>query len=127
MSHFCSTYLHFRKTCLCFIRYLFFGIIVMVYMEHSVLLTFFPHFEKVKLMVNPFAYEEYRKDKIRQKIEETRAQRVQLKVIIVLTTEFTREKYRIFITIPKKLAIHFLIFLFLVYIFYYYFGVFYLS
>lgn len=96
-------------------------------MEHSVLLTFFPHFEKVKLMVNPFAYEEYRKDKIRQKIEETRAQRVQLKVIIVLTTEFTREKYRIFITIPKKLAIHFLIFLFLVYIFYYYFGVFYLS
>lgn len=31
-------------------------------------------------MVNPFAYEEYRKDKIRQKIEETRAQRVQLKV-----------------------------------------------
>jgi hypothetical protein len=33
-------------------------------------------------MVNPFAYEEYRKDKIRQKIEETRAQRVQLKVKI---------------------------------------------
>lgn len=31
-------------------------------------------------MVNPFAYEEYRKDRIRQKIEETRAQRVQLKV-----------------------------------------------
>lgn len=45
---------------------------------------FFFHFEKVKLMVNPFAYEEYRKDKIRQKIEETRAQRVQLKVDIVL-------------------------------------------
>uniref|UniRef100_A0A8D2DGZ3 Nucleolar protein 10 n=1 Tax=Sciurus vulgaris TaxID=55149 RepID=A0A8D2DGZ3_SCIVU len=36
-------------------------------------------YHKVKLMVNPFAYEEYRKDKIRQKIEETRAQRVQLK------------------------------------------------
>lgn len=31
-------------------------------------------------MVNPFAYDEYRKDKIRQKIEESRAQRVQLKV-----------------------------------------------
>ncbi|ELW72033.1 Nucleolar protein 10 [Tupaia chinensis] len=37
-------------------------------------------YHKVKLMVNPFAYEEYRKDKIRQKIEETRAQRVQLKL-----------------------------------------------
>ncbi|XP_044774417.1 nucleolar protein 10 isoform X3 [Neomonachus schauinslandi] len=36
-------------------------------------------YHKVKLMVNPFAYEEYRKDKIRQKIEETRTQRVQLK------------------------------------------------
>lgn len=42
-------------------------------------------------MVNPFAYEEYRKDKIRQKIEETRAQRVQLKVDVVLTTELTRK------------------------------------
>ncbi|XP_064151100.1 nucleolar protein 10-like isoform X1 [Loxodonta africana] len=36
-------------------------------------------YHKVKMMVNPFAYEEYRKDKIGQKIEETRAQRVQLK------------------------------------------------
>ncbi|XP_040848758.1 nucleolar protein 10 isoform X3 [Ochotona curzoniae] len=36
-------------------------------------------YHKVKSMVNPFAYEEYRKDRIRQKIEETRAQRVQLK------------------------------------------------
>lgn len=36
-------------------------------------------------MVNPFAYEEYRKDKIRQKIEESRAQRVQLKVLLVET------------------------------------------
>uniref|UniRef100_A0A8C9EFI3 Nucleolar protein 10 n=1 Tax=Phocoena sinus TaxID=42100 RepID=A0A8C9EFI3_PHOSS len=36
-------------------------------------------YHRVKLMVNPFAFEEYRKDKIRQKIEETRAQRVQLK------------------------------------------------
>jgi hypothetical protein len=43
-------------------------------------------------MVNPFAYEEYRKDKIRQKIEETRAQRVQLKVNIVFIIEFTSEK-----------------------------------
>ena len=47
------------------------------------------YFEKVKLMVNPFAYEEYRREKIRQKIEETRAQRVQLKVSVVLTIEFT--------------------------------------
>ena len=31
-------------------------------------------------MTNPFAYEEYRKDKIRQKIEESRVQRVQVKV-----------------------------------------------
>lgn len=35
---------------------------------------------KVKTMANPFAYEEYRKDKIRQKIEESRVERVQLKV-----------------------------------------------
>ncbi|KAK7807066.1 hypothetical protein U0070_011428 [Myodes glareolus] len=50
-------------------------------------------YHKVKLMVNPFAYEEYRKDKIRQKIEETRAQRVQLKVKIVLSIELARGKY----------------------------------
>lgn len=31
-------------------------------------------------MANPFAYEDYRKDKIRQKIEESRTQRVQVKV-----------------------------------------------
>lgn len=63
-------------------------------------------------MVNPFAYEEYRKDKIRQKIEETRAQRVQLKVNIILTIEFIREEYLIFILciIPKKSAILFLVF-----------------
>lgn len=36
-------------------------------------------YHKVKTMANPFAYDEYRKDKIRQKIEETRAQRVQIK------------------------------------------------
>ncbi|XP_034015515.1 nucleolar protein 10 isoform X1 [Thalassophryne amazonica] len=35
-------------------------------------------YHKVKSMANPFAYEEYRKDKIRQKIEETRTQRVQI-------------------------------------------------
>ncbi|KAJ0062800.1 hypothetical protein NL108_008072, partial [Boleophthalmus pectinirostris] len=35
-------------------------------------------YHKVKSMANPFAYEEYRKDKIRQKIEESRTQRVQL-------------------------------------------------
>uniref|UniRef100_A0A3Q3GIC0 Nucleolar protein 10 n=1 Tax=Labrus bergylta TaxID=56723 RepID=A0A3Q3GIC0_9LABR len=36
-------------------------------------------YHKVKTMANPFAYEEYRKDKIRQKIEESRTQRVQVK------------------------------------------------
>lgn len=35
---------------------------------------------QVKSMANPFAYEEYRKDKIHQKIEESRIQRVQVKV-----------------------------------------------
>jgi ribosome biogenesis protein ENP2 len=35
---------------------------------------------QVKTMANPFAYDEYRKDKIRQKIEESRAQRVQIQV-----------------------------------------------
>ncbi|XP_047201735.1 nucleolar protein 10 [Girardinichthys multiradiatus] len=35
-------------------------------------------YHKVKTMANPFAYEEYRKDKIRQKIEESRTQRVQV-------------------------------------------------
>lgn len=39
-----------------------------------------PACSKAKMMANPFAYEEYRREKIRQKIEETRAQRVQLKV-----------------------------------------------
>lgn len=53
-------------------------------------------------MVNPFAYEEYRKDKIRQKIEETRAQRVQLKVSVVLTIEFAREKYLIFMLLFQR-------------------------
>ncbi|TKS86176.1 Nucleolar protein 10 [Collichthys lucidus] len=36
-------------------------------------------YHKVKSLTNPFAYEEYRKDKIRQKIEESRTQRVQVK------------------------------------------------
>lgn len=36
-------------------------------------------YHKVKSMANPFAYDEYRKDKIRQKIEESRTQRVQVK------------------------------------------------
>nr|XP_015824640.2 nucleolar protein 10 isoform X1 [Nothobranchius furzeri] len=36
-------------------------------------------YHKVKSMANPFAYEEYRKEKIRQKIEESRTQRVQVK------------------------------------------------
>ncbi|XP_028633583.1 nucleolar protein 10 [Grammomys surdaster] len=44
-------------------------------------------YHKVKLMVNPFAYEEYRKDRIRQKIEETRAQRVQLKSLPNILTD----------------------------------------
>lgn len=38
-------------------------------------------YHKVKTMANPFAYEEYRKDKIRQKIEESRTQRVQVKAL----------------------------------------------
>lgn len=42
-------------------------------------------------MANPFAYEEYRREKIRQKIEETRAQRVQLKVNPV-NNEYTSGK-----------------------------------
>uniref|UniRef100_A0A7N9AKC1 Nucleolar protein 10 n=1 Tax=Mastacembelus armatus TaxID=205130 RepID=A0A7N9AKC1_9TELE len=41
-------------------------------------------YHKVKSMANPFAYEEYRKDKIRQKIEESRTQRVQVKVSVEL-------------------------------------------
>ncbi|XP_056282519.1 nucleolar protein 10 [Pseudoliparis swirei] len=36
-------------------------------------------YHKVKTMANPFAYDEYRKDKIRQKIEESRTQRVPIK------------------------------------------------
>lgn len=74
-------------------------------------------------MVNPFAYEEYRKDKIRQKIEETRAQRVQLKVSIVLTIEFAREKYLIFMLLfqrsPSSISEFFhLLLIFLVYFIY---------
>lgn len=63
-----------------------FSVIVVVLKTHCPLILLLPFsLKKVKLMVNPFAYEEYRKDRIRQKIEETRAQRVQLKVSIVLT------------------------------------------
>lgn len=73
----------------------------MLYMRHAVnvvlLVLIFFYFKKVKLMVNPFAYEEYRKDKIRQKIEETRAQRVQLKVNITVGIESARERFFIFI------------------------------
>lgn len=47
-------------------------------------------------MANPFAYEEYRREKIRQKIEETRAQRVQLKV-----NEYASENIFIEWCIPK--------------------------
>ena len=46
---------------------------------HKAFLTC-PSTTQVKTMANPFAYEEYRKDKIRQKIEESRAQRVQIQV-----------------------------------------------
>lgn len=35
---------------------------------------------QVKGMANPFAYEEYRKEKIRQKIDESRTQRVNIQV-----------------------------------------------
>ncbi|KAJ8289502.1 hypothetical protein GJAV_G00002060 [Gymnothorax javanicus] len=44
-------------------------------------------YHKVKTMANPFAYEEYRKDKIRQKIEEKRAQRVQVKKLPAVNKE----------------------------------------
>lgn len=92
----------------------------MVYTKRAAECDFFFHFEKVKLMVNPFAYEEYRKDRIRQKIEEARAQRVQLKVGIVLAIGLAREESLTFIlcSIPKKLAIHLWVFPSLVYIFY---------
>lgn len=40
-------------------------------------------------MANPFAYEEYRKDKIRQKIEESRTQRVQVKVRDLFTSGYS--------------------------------------
>lgn len=48
----------------------------------GLVLTVVPVFAwpQVKSMANPFAYAEYRKDKIRQKIEESRTQRVQVKV-----------------------------------------------
>lgn len=67
-------------------------------------------------MVNPFAYEEYRKDKIRQKIEETRAQRVQLKVNVRVSIEATRERLFVFVYCSEKLSIHFFLFPFLVYV-----------
>ncbi|KAG5856023.1 hypothetical protein ANANG_G00003430 [Anguilla anguilla] len=44
-------------------------------------------YHKVKTMANPFAYEEYRKDKIRQKIEEKRTQRVQVKKLPMVNKE----------------------------------------
>lgn len=85
----------------------------------TLIFELYSYFEKVKLMVNPFAYEEYRKDKIRQKIEETRAQRVQLKVGIVFSSLTSlSEKYKFILrVIAGKRAICFFIFPFLVYIF----------
>lgn len=60
------------------------------------------------MMANPFAYEEYRREKIRQKIEETRAQRVQLKVNPV-NNEYALEelfikniKNSIFLSVSQK-------------------------
>ena len=34
------------------------------------------------LLINPFAYEEYRKERIRQKIEEERASRIKVQVSV---------------------------------------------
>ncbi|KAG8445645.1 hypothetical protein GDO86_010431 [Hymenochirus boettgeri] len=50
-------------------------------------------YHKVKTMVNPFAYEEYRREKIRQKIEETRAQRVQIKKLPQVNKELALKLY----------------------------------
>ncbi|KAM4770798.1 nucleolar protein 10 [Rhinophrynus dorsalis] len=50
-------------------------------------------YHKVKAMVNPFAYEEYKKEKIRQKIEETRAQRVQVKKLPKVNKELALKLY----------------------------------
>ncbi|EDO27242.1 predicted protein, partial [Nematostella vectensis] len=47
----------------------------------------------VKAMVNPFAYEEYKKEKIRQKIEEARAQRVQIKKLPKVNKELALKLY----------------------------------
>ena len=41
-------------------------------------------YHKVKSIVEPFAYEEYRKNKIRQKIDEQRATRIRRKVSATL-------------------------------------------
>ncbi|XP_069092032.1 nucleolar protein 10 [Pleurodeles waltl] len=50
-------------------------------------------YHKVKAMVNPFAYEDYRREKIRQKIEETRAQRVQIKKLPKVNKELALKLY----------------------------------
>uniref|UniRef100_A0A6I8QMG9 Nucleolar protein 10 n=1 Tax=Xenopus tropicalis TaxID=8364 RepID=A0A6I8QMG9_XENTR len=50
-------------------------------------------YHKVKAMVNPFAYEEYKKEKIRQKIEEARAQRVQIKKLPKVNKELALKLY----------------------------------
>ncbi|XP_053315482.1 nucleolar protein 10 [Spea bombifrons] len=50
-------------------------------------------YHKVKTMVNPFAYEEYKREKIRQKIEETRAQRVQIKKLPMVNKELALKLY----------------------------------
>ncbi|CAH2246123.1 nucleolar 10 [Pelobates cultripes] len=50
-------------------------------------------YHKVKAMVNPFAYEEYKREKIRQKIEETRAQRVHIKKLPKVNKELALKLY----------------------------------
>ena len=42
-------------------------------------------YHKAKAIADPFAYEEYRKSKIRQKIEEARESRVKLRVCLTVT------------------------------------------
>ncbi|KAM8952569.1 nucleolar protein 10 [Pelodytes ibericus] len=50
-------------------------------------------YHKVKAMVNPFAYEDYKKEKIRQKIDETRAHRVQIKKLPKVNKELALKLY----------------------------------
>lgn len=67
-------------------------------------------YRKAKSVAEPFAFEEYRKRKIREKIEEERVNRVQLQVTVMVqhVVEYTSRNIS-YITLGKTIGISFIL------------------